>query len=563
MEEATKTESPTGKGAGYTQRIEQNKGNVSRDEKQTMKPSFEPLKNPETLQDINPFSNQEQEPPAKVSVIFEELLEDFIPLDFEALAFPQIEQLREEAEKLEILCKNPDGSYNTEGQKTEWEKLKSINKQIERFKITEKHLLILTIENVKKQAELNEWGICKSAGFVYLFNGAYWVKVEEETLQSFLGMAAEKMGVAKFSARFFDFRAKLLKQFFAVSYLPTPEPPENKALLNLKNGTLEVTPEGNKLRPFNREDFLRYQLPFEYNPEAKAPQFKAFLQRVLPDPEAQKVLSEFLGYVFVKTEHLKLEKALLLYGTGANGKSVVFDIVNALFGGENITSFSLEDLTDKSGYSRAEIEGKLLNYASEINGKLETSIMKQIISGEQVAARVIYRRPFSIKDYAKLIFNLNELPREVEHTNAFFRRLLILPFNVTIPEKEQDKQLAKKIIKTELSGVFNWVLEGLERLLLNKGFTDCEAIEQAREDYKTNTDTVKLFIIENNYGQSTTETMLLKDLYLNYRTFCKEDEFAIPVKKQNFRKRLEGMGFVIEKMNTGNNVFIETTETPF
>jgi putative DNA primase/helicase len=73
-------------------------------------------------------------------------------------------------------------------------------------------------------------------------------------------------------------------------------------------------------------------------------------------------------------------------------------------------------------------------------------------------------------DYAKLIFNCNELPKDVEQTEAYFRRFLIIPFNVTIPEHEQDKELAKKIIDNELSGVFNWVLSGLKRLLMQQRF---------------------------------------------------------------------------------------------
>ena len=84
------------------------------------------------------------------------------------------------------------------------------------------------------------------------------------------------------------------------------------------------------------------------------------------------------------------------------------------------------------------IANKLVNYASEISGKLETSIFKQLVSGEPVEARLPYGKPFSITGYAKLIFNCNELPKDVEQTRGYFRRFLIIPFEVTIPEAEQD-----------------------------------------------------------------------------------------------------------------------------
>lgn len=89
-----------------------------------------------------------------------------------------------------------------------------------------------------------------------------------------------------------------------------------------------------------------------------------FLNEVLPEIAAQNVIAEYLTFVFVKK--IKFEKMLVLYGSGANGKSVMFEIVNALFGKENATSYSLEDLTN-SDYVRAKIADKLLNYASEIS----------------------------------------------------------------------------------------------------------------------------------------------------------------------------------------------------
>ncbi|HNJ54936.1 MAG TPA: phage/plasmid primase, P4 family, partial [Chitinophagaceae bacterium] len=465
----------------------------------------------------------------------------FEPLDFEALAFPQVEKLRGQLEAL-----SPES-----------EQTKEILKQLDKLKVNTKHYLVLSIENVLLIAEKKRWGLCKNMEFIYLYNGAYWAYIEKEVFQKFLGEASEKMSVAKFTARFYEFREKLIKQFISTAYLPTPEPPKEAVYINLKNGTFEVTTRGTKLRPFDRGDFLTYQLPFDYNPEAKAPLFQLYLNRVLPDIERQKILAEFLGYVFVKNgnNNLKEEKALILYGTGANGKSVFFEIVNALLGVENVCSYSLQSLTDTTGYYRAMIANKLVNYASEINGNLETSIFKQLVSGEPVEARLPYGKPMQIKQYAKLIFNCNELPKEVEHTNAYFRRFLIIPFDVTIPEHEQDKQLHTKIIESELSGVFNWVLEGLNTLLEQKKFSDCEAAKQAVEKYKTQSDSVKLFIEENGYQPSPDEYRVVKELYTAYRTYCLDDGFK-PVNKTNFIKRLQGFGVQIEKKNIGNVAFL-------
>lgn len=120
----------------------------------------------------------------------------------------------------------------------------------------------------------------------------------------------------------------------------------------------------------------------------------------------------------------------------------------------------------------------LVNYASEISTRMDNFFFKQMVPGEPIEARLPYGKPFKQENYAKLIFNCNALPRDVEQSNAYFRRFLIIPFNVTIPEAEQDRQLSSKIVASEFSGVFNWVLDGVERLLADRGFTDCKAASE-------------------------------------------------------------------------------------
>jgi putative DNA primase/helicase len=281
----------------------------------------------------------------------------------------------------------------------------------------------------------------------------------------------------------------------------------------------------------------------------------------LPDVDKQKVFAEYCGYIFIKPSVLKLEKMLILFGTGANGKSVFFEILNALLGTENFSSYSLQDLTNDNGYYRAKIGSKLVNYASEINGKLETDIFKQMASGEPLSVRLPYGEPFILNDYAKLIFNCNELPKDVEHTNAFFRRFLIIGFDVTIAEHKQDKELANKIINNELSGVFNWILQGLDRVLKQKKFSKCEAVEMARNNYEKQSDSVKMFIEDYEYKTSTNYTTI-SELYQQYKTYCIEDGFR-PVNKSNFMKRLRHFKIVVERKSLGNVAYIVSKKHQF
>lgn len=414
---------------------------------------------------------------------------------------------------------------------------------------------VIVIDQILMLAKNNNWGLCKQHDFLYLFNGEYWSLVEEDELKTFLGNAAKKMGLRNVHAQHFNFKDQLGKQFMAAANLPKPAQPKDVININLKNGTFQVTPTGNQLKSFNRSDFMTYQLPFEYNPEAKAPLFLAYLNKVLPEQALQNILAEYLGYIFIRTSTLKLEKTLLLYGTGANGKSVFYEIVRSLLGEQNTSEFSLQSLTNENGYFRAMIANKLVNYASEINGKLVASIFKQLVSGEPVEARLPYGRPFTLTQYAKLIFNCNELPKDVEQTEAYFRRFIIIPFEVTIPESEQDKQLAQKIIKDELSGVFNWVLQGLERLLQQKHFTESETVKHARAQYEKESDSVKLYLEEEGYIPHPTNYKAIKQIYSQYRVFCQEGGF-IPVNQLNFQKRLGMSKIIVMKKNVGKVAFL-------
>jgi putative DNA primase/helicase len=426
----------------------------------------------------------------------------------------------------------------------------------ENFRIAQKHYVVLAVERILSLAVENRWGLCRNNGVIYLFNGAYWEELETDVFKNFLGKAAEKMGVPAMTVRHYKLKDELLKQFLSDAHLEPKLSSVDEVLINLRNGTFQLNGEKTRLRSFDSEDFLTYQLPFNYDPEATAPIFKKYLERVLPDPDSRKVLAEYMGYVFIKngSKRLKAEKVLLIYGNGANGKSVFFDVITAMLGEQNVTHNSLQKLTEDKGRHRADIANKLLNYSSEMNGKLESSIFKQMASGEPIEAQKMWENPVTIRQYAKLIFNCNELPREVENTHAFFRRLLIIPFDVTIPPEEQDKQLYSKIIDNELSGVFNWVLEGLDRLLKQDGFTQCEAAEKAVKQYQVESDSVQCFIQEKGYRKSTEKFILIKELYSLYKEFCHEDGMR-SLNKMNFKKRLSRF-FEVKRISLGNAAFL-------
>ena len=415
---------------------------------------------------------------------------------------------------------------------------------------SQKHILVAAIRYLLEVASNNKWNLAKVYDYIYVYNGQYWEQLDREDLKAFLGKAAIRMGFPDYDVRHYEFKDKLLKQFLTDAYLPSPSQNPDQVLINLRNGTMEFTVSGCKMREFYPSDFLTYQLPFSYDPQATCPLFDKYLEEVLPDESSRKVLQEFAGYIFTS---LNLEKMLMLVGTGANGKSVFFNVISAIVGKQNILNYSLGMFGHE--YNRAKLTNVLLNYSSEKGTELNPDIFKALVSGEPLQAREPYGKPFTLSNKVRFIINANELPRETEHTQAYFRRYLLVPFDVTISEEARDIDLADKIIDCELSGVFNWLLRGLERIINQRKFSGCDKADKALEDFRIKSDSVALFVEEFNLVPNEEEKSPLIDLYRQYKQFCLDDGYK-PVGKNKFSERLEKKGFMKTRMNNGGTAFL-------
>ncbi|RYG41824.1 MAG: hypothetical protein EOO01_24310 [Chitinophagaceae bacterium] len=110
------------------------------------------------------------------------------------------------------------------------------------------------------------------------------------------------------------------------------------------------------------------------------------------------------------------------------------------------------------------------------------------------------------------------------------------------------------MINTELSGVFNWLLVGLERLVKNNRFTESQKVNHALSEFKRQADNVALFIEEFTYVTSQTHKMPLSDLYSQYKGFCQDDGYK-HLGKNKFSAKLESKGFESTRLNDGSKGF--------
>jgi len=413
----------------------------------------------------------------------------------------------------------------------------------------QKHIIVAVVKHLLEFAADRQWNLSKVYDYTYVYNGAFWQQLDKEDMKQFLGKAAIKMGCPDYEVRFYEFKDKLLKQFLTDAYLPAPPAQPDKILINLQYGTMEFTTEGWIHREFRPADFLTYQLPFSHDQDAQCPLFNKYLSEVLTDESSRIILQEFSGYIFT---NMNLEKMLMLTGSGSNGKSVFFNIISALVGKQNMLNYSLGLFSHE--YNRAKLTNVLLNYSSEKGTELNPDTFKALVSGEPLQAREPYGKSFTLFNKVRFIVNANELPKETEHTEAYFRRYLIIPFDVTITEAQRDIELADKIIADELSGVFNWLLIGLERIIRNKKFTRCERSEKALADFQRQADSVALFTEEFNYQRSESHKESVAELYLKYKMFCNDDGYK-HVGKNKFSGRLEKNGFIKTRMSNGATAF--------
>lgn len=229
-------------------------------------------------------------------------------------------------------------------------------------------------------------------------------------------------------------------------------------------------------------------LPYRYDSAARAPLFMSFLREVLPDKHQRDILQMFLGLGLIQFQTAyeanqggknEVELCLLLLGSGANGKSVLYKVISALFP-HRVSTLSYEEMTAEGfegSNHRNELRGAVFNWATDANvqtfGKKNTGEFKKIVSGEPYHSRRIGENTRSSggKDEPPcpyLIFNLNQLPKLYEQDQGVLRRLQYVNFEKTIPRARQNPHLASDIIKNELSGVFNWVWRGAQEIRRRK-----------------------------------------------------------------------------------------------
>ena len=325
--------------------------------------------------------------------------------------------------------------------------------------------------------------------------------------------------------------------------------------LTLKNGLFSLQ-EG-KLIPHTPDTFTTNLLPYDYDPSAKCPRFIQYLNEIfLEDQDKIEAIQEVVGYAFHKS--IPTPAVFFLVGGGSNGKSVFINTISNLVGKENTSTVSFTALSDE--HYIIQLFQKMINISGETpNSKhINTDLIKAVTSGDWVTGRDLYKHPMKFRPFAKHYLAMNKVPNILDNSHGMWRRIWMIEFPRTFSEEEMDRDLESKLAK-ELSGIFNWALEGYNRLR-GKDFrlTESGSMKQSKDDYRDQMDSVRQFATDClSKSKSHDDKLQLKDLYQMYLDYCQKDRNKDFERKPGFKKVLEGMGYKIENSKKdGNQVYV-------
>jgi putative DNA primase/helicase len=325
-------------------------------------------------------------------------------------------------------------------------------------------------------------------------------------------------------------------------------------LYNCANGTIDLLT--GQLLPHRKDDLITVCVPITYDPAAECPKWLPFLDYITDhNTELQSYLKKAVGYTL--TGEIKEQIFFDCYGEqGNNGKTTFLTIVRSLAGDYGtpvpIDLFLYKYRSNAAqGHteSLANIQGKrfVIPHELEQRARLAMGLLKTLTGNDAIKASRKGEHEIEFVPICKIWIYGNYKPIVNETGNSFWRRLKLIPFNVTVPDTEIDINLPFKLHK-ELSGILNWAIEGC-LAWQKEGFGKCDAITDATEKYRQESDELADFIqdaCEIGIGRDYFATKkAMKEAYLQW---C-EDNGRYPMRSSDFAHALTAKGIVDGKQS--------------
>lgn len=313
-------------------------------------------------------------------------------------------------------------------------------------------------------------------------------------------------------------------------------------LLNCPNGTINL--RTGVLLSHTRADLLTKMIPVKYDPTAQCPLWLSFLDKILGGDQAViEFLQKAIGYSLTGSVQ---EKALFfLYGLGDNGKTTLLEVIRAMLGEyaglAEIDVFMSRNQDSAKERTVADLHGKRFVTASESEEgqRFNESLIKRLTGMGRLVGRRLYSNSFEFDPEFKLFLDANYKPTIRGTDNAVWNRIRLIPFTVSIPKSQQDKELGKKL-REELPGILAWAVQGCLKWRRD-GLGSPTAVEQAGEAYRNEMDLVQEFVDECCEKDAEAKAAS-NHLYEAFSQWCKQRKEE-PMAPNAFGSRLEEKGY--------------------
>lgn len=324
-------------------------------------------------------------------------------------------------------------------------------------------------------------------GLVYRWEGRFWEAYDMSHIRS---KALVMLGDEGSSARAAD-AANMIRD---LSTLPVGRKMnDHESLICLESGMFHLLT--GTLTKHDKDHYATYMLPIRFDP-SNVPDcvtWKRCLDQWVADKASIREAQKFAGYCL--TRETRWEKMLILYGPGGDGKSTFMNVLRAMVGQDNCSHIPMGRLEDQFYLSR--LVDKLINMSTEIEAKaMQSQEIKAIVSGDPICASFKNQTPFDFTPFCKLIYSTNRLPKMLDNSDGFFRKIMILKFEGQfVKAGEADLFLKEKLLE-ELPGIFAWALMGLV-MLREEGFTESAGMLETVADYKRINNSVLYYISQH------------------------------------------------------------------
>lgn len=312
---------------------------------------------------------------------------------------------------------------------------------------------------------------------------------------------------------------------------------ESANYIAFRNGVYNI--ENDELLSFSPDFIITNKIEWDYNPNAYHELADKTLDKIsCKDESIRHLLEECIGYTFYRRS--EIGKFFMLTGDGSNGKSTYIDLFKTILGERNIVALELQELAER--FKTAEMFGKLANIGDDIGDEFvaNTAVLKKLATGDRLNVERKGQNPFDFNNYAKLIFSANSIPRmgKGKDNGALLRRMIIIPFNATFSDEDEDFDPSIKYKLREQASVEYLIclaIQGLKRVLKNNKFTISEKVQKELDDFEEANNPLIGFIKDINLDDILNEPT--NDVYQKYLEYCISDGLE-PLKKINFSRQI-------------------------